>query len=185
MSHLEIIGLAFSLSLDSFAVSLALSTAGHISNKRAGFRVSFHFGLFQFLMPLAGWAVGTRIEPYIAAFDHWVAVGLLTLVALRMILSAKDPPNTDQVGDPTRGWMLISLATATSIDALAVGLGLAALRISVWYPSIVIGVITLIVSTLAIVGGHRAGRSLGARAQIVGGIVLLIIAAKIAVSHSI
>ncbi len=183
MSSFEIIILALSLSLDSFAVALALSAAGHLKNKRAAFRISFHFGLFQFLMPLAGWAIGTRIEPYIVSFDHWVAAGLLTFVAVRMIRSAKAPTPAEVPQDPSRGWMLITLATATSIDSLAIGLGLAALRFSIWYPSIVIGLITMVVSTVAIMAGQRAGHWLGTRGQVLGGIILLAIALKIVISH--
>ena len=183
MSNLESLILAFSLSLDAAAVSLALSAGGHLGNTRAKFRIAFHFGLFQFLMPVAGWAIGSRIEPHIKLFDHWIAAGLLAFVAVRMIRSANKPPNTREANDPSRGWTLVTLATATSIDALAVGLGLAALRISVWYPSVVIGLITLVLSTLAIVLGQRAGSQLGKRGQIVGGIVLLLIALKIIIAY--
>jgi manganese efflux pump family protein len=183
LSTLEILILALSLSLDACAVSLALSAAGHLGTKRAKFRIAFHFGLFQFLMPVAGWSIGTRIEPFIASSDHWIAAGLLAFVAVRMIRSANEPPGTQEANDPSRGWTLVTLSTATSIDALAVGLGLAALRISVWYPSVVIGFITLLLSTLAILLGQRAGSKLGKRGQIVGGIVLLLIALKIVIEH--
>ncbi len=184
MPDLEIIILALSLSLDSFAVSLALSAAGHLKSSRSRFRISFHFGLFQFLMPVAGWAIGTHIEPYIRTYDHFIAAGLLTLVALRMIRSALDDVTRNSSSDPSRGWILITLSTATSIDALAVGLGLAALRISVWYPSIIIGLITMVLSFLAIISGKQVGSRLGKQAQIVGGIVLLLIAVKIVLFHS-
>jgi putative Mn2+ efflux pump MntP len=183
MSNFESLILAFSLALDACAVSLALSAAGQLGNTRAKFRIAFHFGLFQFLMPVAGWAIGTRIEPLIVSYDHWIAAGLLTFVAVRMIRSANEPPNTREASDPSRGWTLVTLATATSIDALAVGLGLAALRISVWYPSVIIGLITLVLSTLAILLGQRVGSQLGKRGQIVGGIVLLLIALKIIIAH--
>lgn len=179
MSDLEIVILALSLALDAFAVSLALSAAGHLNTSRSRFRISFHFGLFQFLMPVAGWSIGTRIEPYIKAYDHWIAAGLLTLVAVRMIRSALNVPAQELADDPSRGWVLVTLSTATSIDALAVGLGLAALRISVWYPSVVIGIITMLLSFLAIVSGKQVGKRLGKQAQIFGGIVLLFIAIKI------
>jgi putative Mn2+ efflux pump MntP len=185
MSAFEIIILAVSLSLDASAVSLALSAAGLLKTRRAKFRIAFHFGLFQFLMPIAGWAAGTRLEPYVASFDHWVAFGLLTLVALRMILSARRSESFSGEGDPSRGWSLVTLSTATSIDALAVGLGLAALGISVWYPSVTIGLITLTMSVVAILLGEKAGRWLGARSQVAAGIVLFIIALKILASHTL
>jgi putative Mn2+ efflux pump MntP len=185
VSDFEIIILALSLSLDASAVSLALSAAGQLKTGRAKFRIAFHFGLFQFLMPVAGWAAGTRLAPYIASVDHWVAFGLLTLVGLRMIVSANKGGSFDRLGDPSRGWSLVTLSTATSIDALAVGLGLAALGVSVWYPGVTIGLITLVMSVAAILLGEKAGRWLGARSQIAAGIVLLIIAVKILASHTL
>lgn len=184
MSTLEILVLAFSLSLDAAAVSLALSATGHLSSRRSKFRISFHFGLFQCLMPIAGWAVGTQLAPFIAAFDHWVAFGLLALVALRMIFSSADFFFND-AGDPSKGWSLVTLSTATSVDALAVGLSLAALGISVWYPSVIIGVITLGMSMASILLGERAGRWLGRKGQVAGGIVLLVIACKIVLEHAL
>ena len=183
MSTLEIIALAFSLSLDCFAVSLALSASGYLSDKRAAFRISFHFGLFQALMPIAGWSVGAQIEPYIASFDHWIAFALLTFVAVRMFLASRKVPSTEPSSDPSRGWTLVTLSTATSIDALAVGLGLATLGIEVWYPSVIIGGVTMLISIFAIAGGKRARRSLGSHAQLLGAAVLLIIALKVVISH--
>jgi manganese efflux pump family protein len=183
MSDFEIVILACSLALDAFAVSLALSASGHLSSHRAKFRIAFHFGLFQFLMPVAGWAIGTRIQPLIVSTDHWIAAGLLSFVGINMIRSANRPPDTRETSDPTRGWLLVTLSTATSIDALAIGLGLAAMGISVWYPSVVIGIITLVLSTLAILVGERAGKNLGKYGQIVGGIVLILIALRILILH--
>jgi len=87
------------------------------------------------------------------------------------------------VRDPSRGWSLITLSTATSIDALIVGLGLAALRISVWYPGVIIGLVTMALCVLGMLVGEQAGKRLGRRGQTVGGIVLLLIALKILLSH--
>lgn len=185
MSTLEIIALAFSLSLDCFAVSLALSAAGHLNDKRAAFRISFHFGLFQALMPIAGWSVGAQIEPSVASFDHWIAFALLTFVAVRMIRASREVPSPKPSNDPSRGWTLVTLSTATSIDALAVGLGLAALGIDVWYPSVIIGSVTMIVSMFAVAGGKRVRRSLGSLAQIIGAVVLLLIALRVLILQGV
>jgi len=182
MSLVEITLLAISLSLDCCAVALASTAAGHLSDLRSAFRLSFHFGIFQFLMPIVGWAAGSRIQPYIASYDHWIAFGLLAFVGVRMIRAAEDPALA-QLSDPSRGWMLVSLSTATSIDALAVGLGLAALRISVWYPSAIIGLVAMLSSSLAIAGGAKLGKLFGRRAQLAGGIILLCIGLKIVLSH--
>jgi manganese efflux pump family protein len=183
MSLAETLLLAVALSIDACTVALASTAAGVIKDRRAAFRLSFHFGIFQFLMPVVGWSAGTQLVPLVAAFDHWIAFGLLAFVGVRMMRSAEDGLNPAELVDPTRGWVLVTLATATSIDALAVGLGLAALRISVWYPSVIIGAVTMAMSILAILGGKKVGRWLGAKAQLVGGIVLILIGLRILASH--
>ncbi len=182
MQLIEIFVVALALSLDAFAVSLAAGTSGFVREGRSVFRLSFHFGLFQFLMPILGWVLGMTIEPVIAAFDHWIALGLLAVVGVRMIKSAIDPNSTSQHDDPSRGLTLVMLAIATSIDAMAVGLSMAMLRMPVWYPSIFIGVVAAGMSVLAIVAGSRVGGWLGKRAQLAGGIVLILIGLRIFIS---
>jgi manganese efflux pump family protein len=184
MSPLELLVIAFALSIDAFAVSLAAASAGQVTDARAGFRLAFHFGLFQALMPVLGWAAGASLEPLIAPIDHWVAAGFLGLVALRMLRSSNDPEHVD-ARDPTRGLYLVTLATATSIDALAVGLSLAMLNVSVWWPSLVIGVVAAAASTVAILLGGRLHLRFGRAAERFGGVVLLIIAARILVDHTV
>ena len=183
VQFLEVLAIAFALSLDAFAVSFAASTAGFTKNKRAVFRLSFHFGLFQFLMPIVGWALGVAIEPIIAAFDHWIAFLLLAIVGIRMIRSALHPEAETQQNDPSRGFTLVMLAIATSIDALAVGLSMAMLNMDVWYPAIVIGIVAGGMSVLAIAGGNRLGSWMGSRAQLLGGIVLIFIGVRIVITH--
>ena len=183
MSFIEVMIIALALSIDAFAVSLAASTAGRVYDRRAAFRLSFHFGLFQFLMPVLGWSLGITIEPYIAAIDHWVAAILLTFVASRMIWAGFHPESSIAKEDPSRGMTLVMLSTAVSIDALAVGLSLAILNIQIWYPSIVIGVVTSAMSVIAILGGRRLSGWLGNSAQFAGGVVLLLIAVRILIVH--
>src|SRR5512143_46591 len=141
MPLLEVLLLAVSMAMDAFTVCLASGSQPGVRGPRPAFRLSFHFGLFQFLMPVVGWLAGSTIEPLIRDFDHWVAFALLAIVGLRMIF-----PNRDQEGsnttDPSRGWTLILLSIAVSIDALAVGLSLGVLGVSIWYPAILIGVVT-------------------------------------------
>ena len=184
MQFLEILVIALALSLDAFTVSFAASTSGRVTDARAAFRLWFHFGLFQFLMPVIGWALGKAIEPVISAFDHWIAFILLAIVGVRMIRSGLSSSTESRAGDPSHGLMLVMLAVATSIDALAVGLGMAALQMPIWYPSIMIGSVTAIMCMLAIVGGKRVGGWLGNRAQIAGGSILLIIALRVVITHT-
>jgi putative Mn2+ efflux pump MntP len=183
MHFFEILIVALALSLDAFAVSLAAAISGHVRNRRAAFRLWFHFGLFQFLMPVLGWALGTTIESVTASCSDWVAFALLAFVGARMIRSGLDPSGANQADDPTRGLVLVMLAIGTSIDALAVGLSLAMLHIAAWYPSAVIGTVTATMCMIAIAGGVRLGTRLGNRAQVAGGVVLLLIAARIVINH--
>jgi manganese efflux pump family protein len=180
---IEVILLALALSIDAFAVSLAAASSGRISGGRATFRLSFHFGLFQFMMPIIGWGAGTGLAPYIAAYDHWIAFGLLAFIAVRMIRAALTQQPGETLRDPSRGFHLMALSVATSIDALAVGLALALLDVDIWWPSLVIGIITGSVCVLAIVMGNRLHVRFGRVAEIGGGVVLIAIALRILWTH--
>jgi putative Mn2+ efflux pump MntP len=183
MSFVEILFLAVALAMDAFAVSLAAGTNKETNGFRPAFRLSFHFGFFQFLMPVLGWSLGTKLAGAIQTFDHWVAFGLLAFVGGRMIHAgwtlAPDAPRSD----PSRGLTLVGLCVATSIDALAVGLSLAFLRVNIWYPSVVIGVVTATLSVIGLRLGNRAGELLGRRMEIIGGVLLCLIGLKILASH--
>jgi putative Mn2+ efflux pump MntP len=183
MSSIEIILLALALSIDAFAVSLSAAATGKASDARATFRLSFHFGLFQAMMPVLGWTAGLALAPVIAAIDHWVAFGLLGFIGVRMIRSSFAPGPAAESEDPSRGLTLMVLAVGTSIDALAVGLSLGLLGTDIWWPSVVIGVVTMVVCLIAIQLGRRMNASLGKRAELIGGFILLIIALRILLSH--
>jgi len=183
MNILEMIMIAIGLAMDAFAVSIAAGTSGKLAGKRATFRLSFHFGLFQAMMPVIGWFAGTRISHLISAVDHWVAFGLLAFVGGRMILSALDPEPESFSKDPSRGFSLVMLSVATSIDALAVGLSLAMIQIDIWYPCVIIGVITAALSVVGIRAGKYFGKVLGPRMEFLGGIILIGIGVKILLGH--
>ena len=172
--------------MDAFAVAIAAGvTLKHISF-RQNFRLAWHFGLFQAMMPILGWSAGISIRNYIEAFDHWIAFGLLLFVAQGMLRSAfsieKDGPDKK---DPTRGMTMVLLSVATSIDALAVGLSLAVIDVSIWTPALVIGIVAGVFTTI----GLHLGKAIGATprlsryAEALGGIVLLIIGLNILREH--
>lgn len=183
MSFLEILLMAVGLAMDCFAVSLGIGTTRYIKGPRPLFRLSFHFGLFQAAMPVLGWLVGTQIAALVAAFDHWVAFGLLVFVGVRMIRSGLDAESESHVSDPSRGRMLILLSVATSIDAFAIGLSLAMLRVQILLPVLVIGVVTGGLSLFGLLVGHRLGRAFGKRMEVVGGLILIAIGLRILLSH--
>jgi putative Mn2+ efflux pump MntP len=183
LNLVEIVFIAFGLAMDAFAVSLVASGVGKIKNKRAIFRLSFHFGLFQFIMPILGWFAGANLEPIISTYDHWVAFILLQFVAFRMIISGKKGGELQSENDPSKGYQLIILSLATSIDALAVGFSLAMIEINIWYPSAIIGIVTSSMALVGIVLGNHANQKLGKVSAIIGGIILSIIGFRILLSH--
>jgi putative Mn2+ efflux pump MntP len=185
LNFLEVLLIAFSMAMDAFAVCLGAGTQQQTSGARSTFRLSFHFGLFQFLMPVVGWFAGTTIVAYIAAYDHWVAFALLAFVGIRMIRSGFDSSNESYKNDPSRGWSLVMLSIATSIDALAIGLSLAIIGVTIWYPAVVIGVVTGLVSWLGLRLGNVLGGKFGKRMEIVGGLVLVGIGVRILSAHLI
>ena len=151
--------------------------------RRHLFRLGWHFGLFQALMPIVGWLAGLTVQKWIAAFDHWIAFGLLGFVGLRMLLSAGRTEESGPTADPTRGWSLVTLSVATSIDALAVGLSMALLGVSIWMPSIVIGLVAAGMSLVGICLGSRLGGATRHWAERIGGLVLIAIGLRIVVAH--
>jgi putative Mn2+ efflux pump MntP len=184
MNFLTILLIATGLAMDALAVAIATGVMLPKLTFRHFFRLSFHFGLFQFLMPIIGWMAGTTISSYIQAFDHWIAFGLLALIGGRMIQgSFSEDPQRAVVKDPTRKMSLVVLSTATSVDALAVGLSLAVLNVSILYPCVVIGVVAAIMTVLGLFFGSRLGRRFGKRMELIGGLVLIVIGLKILIGH--
>ncbi len=189
MSWLEVIGIAVGLAMDAFAVSVAVGVGLHKVEKGHIFRVSWYFGLFQFLMPIAGWAVGRLAADYVEAYDHWVAFALLGVIGGKMLYEAvfhteeEAAEKAASKPDPTRGWTLILLSIAVSIDALAVGLSMAFLAQSIWIPAVIIGVVAGVLSLVGIVFGGRLGRRSSTVAEIIGGLVLIGIGVNTLVSH--
>lgn len=183
MTLVEILIMSVGLAMDAMAVCLGIAAAGLSAGGRARFRLAFHFGLFQFLMPVIGWFAGTSIERFIAVFDHWVAFALLSFVGVRMIRAGLREEGESYATDPSRGITLVMLSVAVSIDALAVGLSLAMVHISIWYPGVIVGVVTGALSMLGLLLGDRIGTRFGHRMEIAGGVILLLIGIRIVVSH--
>jgi len=184
VSLVEILAIAVGLAMDAFAVSLAGGAGGRLRSPRPAVRLAFHLGLFQFMMPVIGWYVGSRAAPMIESVDHWVAFALLALVGGRMVRSGLRPDEDHSpMPDPSKGWNLVALSFATSIDALAVGLSLAMIGVAIWQPSVIIGVVTAVLSLIGIAVGGRVGRRFGPTVEILGGLILLGIGIRIVVTH--
>ncbi len=182
MGPAEVLSIAFALGVDAAAVSLAAATAGFTADRRAAFRLWFHFGVFQFLMPLVGWGFGTALQPLVEHGGRWLAAALLGWVALRMLRSGLRPPGELPPRDPSRGLTMVMLSVATSLDALAVGLSLAALGVPVLTPAAVIGLVTAGMCLASILAARRLSSRLGRRGELAGAAVLLAVATKVALA---
>ncbi|MFQ5811164.1 MAG: manganese efflux pump MntP family protein, partial [Armatimonadota bacterium] len=183
LSWLNIIGIAIGLAMDAAAVSIAAGLTIRRLTGRHVFRLAWHFGLFQFMMPILGWLAGTTVATHIAAYDHWLAFGLLGFIGGKMLFEGLSGNEEQNKSDPTRGLMLVTLSIATSIDALAVGLSIAFLQVSVWLPSIIIGLVAGALTTVGVVFGSRLGKRWQRRAEIAGGCILILIGIRILISH--
>ena len=180
-----VLAIALGLAMDAFAVSLGIGLTLKGITPKQTFRLAFHFGLFQFLMPIIGWLAGENILKYIQAFDHWVAFGLLLFIGGRMILESFKfgEKSKKYVSDPTKGSSLLILSLATSMDALAVGLSLAAIRVDIIYPAVVIGIVAFCMTVLGVKIGPFLGKLIGKRVELLGGIILLLVGIKILFDH--
>jgi putative Mn2+ efflux pump MntP len=184
MGWLSLLALAVALAMDAFAVAIVAGLTLASMTRRHVFRLAFHFGLFQALMPVIGWLAGVAIYDYIAAVDHWVAFGLLAFVGGKMLWGARHgAQERGPAGDPTSGWALLLLSVATSIDALAVGLSLAMVGSTIAIPAVVIGLVAAGFTATGMLLGRRIGAIWGKRVEVAGGLVLIGIGVKIVLEH--
>jgi putative Mn2+ efflux pump MntP len=184
---IAVLFIALSLSMDAFAVSVSSGVGIRDLKFFHALRASFFFGLFQFLMPLAGWCLGSVFTSYIEAFDHWIAFGLLAFIGGKMLVEAlrRGPDRTGKTaaGDIRGLKTLLILSVATSIDALAAGISLSIMGSGVWLSAAIIGGVTFLVCLCGFEFGRRVGLVLEKWAQTAGGLILIGIGVKILVQH--
>jgi putative Mn2+ efflux pump MntP len=180
-----VIPVALALAMDAFAVSIGLSVLPGGLKFSQSLRLALFFGFFQFFMPLVGWLSGKQIHHLIRNVDHWVAFGLLLFVGGKMVADSfrKQEVKKNTAHDPTVGITLILLSIATSIDAFAVGLSFAALQHKILIPSLLIGIVALILTFVGTRLGPVIGKMAGKRAEFLGGLVLIFIGVKILIDH--
>lgn len=185
MTLITLLGIAVGLAMDAFAVSV---TTGICLGCRVRIhhtvRMAFFFGFFQFFMTVLGWGLGTSVAGLIQTFDHWIAFGLLVVIGGKMISDAdSDRSGNEGSADPTRGLTLIALSIATSIDALVVGVSLGVLNTGIWQPSVIIGLVAAAFTVAGIRLGCRIGTAVNRWIEILGGVILMLIGAKILLEH--
>ncbi len=185
MDLLSVLLIAVSLALDAFAVSVSCGIAVPGFGPKQAVKVGVWFGVFQFLMPLAGWFLGTGVSAYIQAIDHFVAFGLLALIGGQMIAGAVKKGAGEQAEAPAdlSPRRLCVLAIATSIDALAVGVSMAFMSVDILPSAAVIGVVAFCLSVAGGLMGKRLGGLFQKRAELLGGVVLVGIGLKILLEH--
>lgn len=182
----ELFLIGVGLSMDAFAVSVCKGLAMNRVNKKQAVVIGLYFGGFQALMPLIGWFLGIRFQKYITSVDHWIAFVLLAFIGGKMILEAvrdQDVVEIAQKDPPLKHKELLILAVATSIDALAVGITFAFLDTPIVAAVAIIGVTTFVLSIVGVVMGNFFGTRYKKKAEIAGGVILILIGTKILVEH--
>ena len=185
MGLAELVLLAVGLSMDAFAVSICKGLACREQNLRNNLLAGLYFGGFQGLMPAIGWLLGVRFSEAITSIDHWIAFILLAAIGVNMIHEAlgEDDGDSDDSGDHLDLKELLMLAIATSIDALAVGITFAFLQVNILPAVSLIGIITLVISFAGVHIGHQFGSRYEKKAEIAGGVILILIGLKILLEH--
>lgn len=182
MGLVEILLLAVGLAMDAFAVSICKGLSMKKMNWNKAIIIALYFGVFQALMPVLGYFLGTTFERLVTKFDHWVAFILLIAIGGNMIKEAfdkEDEKKNDKVDFKT----MIVLALATSIDALAVGITFAFLDVNLILAVSIIGIITFIISILGVKMGNRFGNKYQNKAELAGGVILILLGTKILLEH--
>jgi putative Mn2+ efflux pump MntP len=183
MSLFSVLFIAVGLAMDAFAVSVANGVTVKRQRLRHALTIALFFGLFQGIMPVMGWLAGTGFRSFISGIDHWIAFGLLIFVGGKMIYESTKLERTPANNGLLSLSVLLLLSVATSIDALAIGLSFAFLKIEIITPAIVIGVVTFTLSLVGVFVGQRLGHLLERKIEVIGGIILLGIGFKILIEH--
>ena len=185
MSFISIFLMSFALAMDAFAVSVTKGITLRKINFSTASKIALFLGIFQGIMPLIGWFIGIRFESYIKTVDHWIALLLLGFIGLKMILEAKNDDSLDNISpDKLEIKELIVLSIATSIDALAVGVSFAFLNEPIFSIILTIAIVTFILCFLGVLLGKSIGSLFKNYAQIIGGIILILIGFNILNSHT-
>ena len=194
MNFIALIFTAFALSMDAFAVSITKGMTIKNLKKSTALKMALTFGVFQGAMPLLGWALGISFESYIKSIDHWIAFILLGFIGFNMIKGFFDDRKEENVSelefsattdvDDLSNKEIIMLAVATSIDALAVGISFAFLNVSIIPAASIICIITFLVCVVGVFVGNKVGDIFNGYAELVGGIILILIGFNIFNEHT-
>jgi manganese efflux pump family protein len=183
MDYFAILIIALGLSFDTFAVSLSYGVTESMILFRQASRIAIVLALFQGGLTIAGFFLGSFISDTLKATDHWIALGLLTFLGVKMILEGLKKSKDKAPKDSKNTIVLLTIALGTSIDAFAVGISFALLDVKIWGAGILIGIVTFLASMIAIRIGKSAGKRLGNKVEIIGGLMLIAVGLKIFLEH--
>lgn len=183
LDALTVVLIAFGLAMDAFAVSIANGMTIKSQRKKAALLTAVFFGGFQMLMPVIGWAIGLSLQGVITGVDHWIAFGLLAFIGAKMIYEALKSNGDEDKEKTLKIRTLLTLAVATSIDALMVGLSFAFLQTSIILPVAAIGIVAFALSFVGFYFGCFLGKKFGHRIEIIGGLILIAIGLRILLEH--
>ena len=182
MKLFEIIFISIGLAMDAFAVSVCKGLSMKKMNWKNTLIIALYFGLFQALMPVVGYFLGSTFSSFVESIDHWIAFILLAVIGTNMIKDSTDD-ELDKRNDNVDFKTMIVLAIATSIDALAVGVTFSFFEINLVLSITIIGIITFILSIIGVLIGNKFGDKFQNKAELAGGIILIIIGLKILLEH--
>jgi manganese efflux pump family protein len=185
MDLITLFALALGLSFDTFAVSLSCGIARTRIRFSEALKIALVMALFQGGLPVAGYFIGSIVSGYVQIIDHWIALGLLSVLGGKMIIDGLRRDPECEPRDITSPKVLLAMALGTSIDAFAIGVSLALIDTGIWYSALVIGGVTFIASMTAIRIGKAAGNRLGPGIEIAGGVILILIGIKIVIEHTL
>lgn len=184
MNALSIIVLAFAMSTDAFAAAVSKGAALHRPRISEALRTGVIFGVIEALTPLIGWGIGSVAAKYVEAWDHWIAFSMLCILGLLMIRNAMKQEEEDASPVARHSfWLLAATGFATSIDAMAVGAGLAFVDVNILIAAVAIGLATTLMVTIGVMLGRALGSVAGKRAEVLGGIALIAIGSIILYEH--
>lgn len=183
MDLFDLIVTAIALSMDAFAVSIGKGLSVQTLRPKHSLIVGAYFGGFQALMPFLGWLLASSFAEYIRRFDHWIAFALLALIGANMIREALSKKKEEKMDASFGVKTMLPLAIATSIDALATGVTFAMTETNIWLAIAVVGTTTFVFSAVGLRIGHLFGRKYQAKAELLGGVILVLMGIKILIEH--
>lgn len=183
MGLLTVFFIAVGLGVDAFSVAIGIGATHHKRSWAPVLRLASAFGFFQCGMAVLGWLAGLTIVGIISSWDHWIAFLLLAFVGGKMIREGFEKETGEEKSDQTRGWPLLMLSVATSIDSLAVGFSFSILKNEILFPAIIIGAVCFVMTIIGMIFGKALAGLFGKKVEIFGGLVLIAIGVKILTDH--